>query len=262
MNLEWHRSVNLDRLVDLYNRTSKHGQYQLLATPLRDRIPSGMLRVKSRYEPERLEYILRNVPWRRASIADIGGNTGFFTIELISQGAQSAFYIEGNREHADFVGEAVEVLGWQNRITILPQYLDFSDDLSPFNVDVCLLLNVLHHIGDDFGDSTKSIDAAKVRILEILARLARHTRFLVFQFGFNWKGDTRLPLFSNGTKQELIDFVQAGTRGIWNIRQIGIAEKSDTGIAYRDLNLGNVRRDDTLGEFLNRPLFIMEARGS
>lgn len=260
MNLERHPYVTSERLVDLYNRTSKHGQYQLLASPLRSLVPGDKVRIQSRHETERLEFILHNIPWHGASVADIGSNTGFFSFELIARGAASVLCIEGNTEHADFVRGASNVLGWQDHITLLPEYLEFGEDLAPVQVDICLLMNVLHHVGDDFGNLGTSVEAAKNCILEILIRLARHTRFLVLQLGFNWKGSRQLPLFGNGTKEELIDFVHTGTKGVWCIRQIGIAQRSNGGIAYENLTPVNIQRDDTLGEFLNRPLFIMEAQ--
>lgn len=259
MNTEQHPSVNTERLIDLYNRTSKHGQYQLLAAPLSDLLSSDSFRVRSNYEVERLAFILKNTPWQGASIADIGGNTGFFSLELLARGAESALYIEGNRDHSEFVKEAISLLGWQDHIAMRPQYCDFDKNLSMINVDICLLLNVMHHIGDDFGDGGKSVESAKNTILEALLRLARHTRFLAFQFGFNWQGNTKLPLFNKGTKEEMIDYVREGTKDAWKINVVGIAERIGTRIAYQNLTRENVRRDDSLGEFLNRPLFIMES---
>lgn len=259
MNSEPTLSVNTERLVDLYNRTSKHGQYQLLATPLRNLLPIERLRIQSRHEAERLAFILQNTPWEGASIADIGGNTGYFSLELIARGASNGLYVEGNRDHAEFVREAVRVLGWDKCITVSPQYLDFDEDLSVVHVDICLLLNVLHHVGEDFGNGGGTVEAARKAILEILARLARHARFLALQIGFNWKGNINLPLFRHGTKGEMIDFLREGTKGIWHIRHIGIAERRGGDIVYRELTPTNILRDDSLGEFLNRPLFIMEA---
>ena len=252
--------MNGNQLINLYNMTSKHSHYQVLAKPLREHIPTHKLETHSRFEQERLEYILKYISYNDTSLADIGGNTGYFTLEFIDRGVKSALFIEGNQEHSAFVSEAVNVLGWQDRVKIHPYYMKFEDDLSLLDVDVCLLLNVLHHVGDDYGNSAQSIETAKQNMLDSLVRIAQHTQFLIFQLGFNWKGSIDLPLFRNGTKKELIDFVESGTRDSWLIKNVGIAEASSTGIVYNDLNPSNIQRQDLLGEFLNRPLFIMQSK--
>ncbi len=238
---------------------SKHSQYQALAAPIKHLIPTGKLKIHSRFEQERLEFILNHLTVAGSIFADIGGNTGFFTLELISRSARLVFFIDGNREHCDFVKESIDILGWQDRIVIYPHYLRFDDDLAQINVDVCLLLNVLHHVGDDYGDCQESIEAARRSILDSLIRLSNHSKLLILQLGFNWKGDKNLPLFSKGTKRELIDFVESGTRRAWKIRYIGIAERTLCGVTYKEVNSDNIERDDSLGEFLNRPVFIMES---
>lgn len=251
--------MNLDRLVELYNRMSKHSQYQVLAAPLRCLISNRTLKTHSRFEQERLEFILNHVTVAGSTFADIGGNTGFFTIELINRSAHSVLFIDGNQEHCDFVAESIDILGWQNRVLILPHYLRFDDDLAKINVNICLLLNVLHHVGSDYGGYLESIEAARKSILDSLTRLSNYSKFLILQLGFNWKGDKKLPLFEKGTKQEMIEFVESGTRGTWKIKNIGIAERASFGIAYKEVNPSNIKRDNSLGEFLNRPIFIMES---
>lgn len=66
------------------------------------------IEVKSRNEKARLDYILQNVD---ISTIHIGYyNTGYFTFELLANGATHAKYYEGNREHAEFVRLASDVL--------------------------------------------------------------------------------------------------------------------------------------------------------
>ncbi len=252
--------MNRNRLVELYNLTSKHSHYQILPRPLREFISVNMLNTHSRYEEERLDYILQHVPYKGASLVDIGGNTGYFSLELVDRGAQSALFIEGNRNHCAFMSEVVNLLGWQDRVKVHPHYMRFEDDLSIVDADVCLLLNVLHHVGDDYGDPDQSIAAAKKNMLNSLSRIAQHTKYLILQIGFNWKGNTGLPLFRNGTKRELIDFVESGTCDSWVISDVGIAEDSSAGTFYQSVSPHNIARRDSLGEFLNRPLFIMQSK--
>ncbi len=252
--------MNNSHLIDLYNRTSKHSHYQVLATPLKALIPNKMHNIRSRGEEERLYFILKHLPCEDIALADIGGNTGYFTLEFIHRGARSALFIEGNKVHSSFVHESISALGWQDKVKIYPSYMTFEEDLSLIDVDVTLLLNVLHHVGDDYGNQSQSINEAKNNILRSLFRLSRKTKFLVFQLGFNWKGNKEHPLFKEGTKRELIDFVEYGTRGSWSIKHIGIAENSNDRVFYNELNSHNIQRQDSLGEFLNRPLFIMESK--
>ena len=246
-------------LTELYNRTSKHSNYQVLARPLRAIIQQDSLNILSRYELERLDYVLSDCTVRKKVIADIGGNTGFFTLECAAQGAATVLYFDGNDAHAEFVKEAAHVLNLDKVVAVSNKYIHFGDDFNS-QVDICFLLNVLHHIGDDYGDAALSRHEAKKQILESLAYMSNKARVLIFQLGFNWKGDRTLPLFDNGTKAELIDFIRKGTADNWEIMRIGIARRAQHHVEYQDLNETNVRRDDSLGEFLNRPLFIMRSR--
>jgi hypothetical protein len=115
---------------------------------------------------------------------------------------------------------------------------------------------VLHHVGDDFGDSALDMATAKQQILDKLNWLSGFADTLVFQLGFCWKGNRKLLLFENGTKEEMIDFIEKGVKSTWNVQALGIAEKTE-GITYCKLTHENINRDDSLGEFLNRPLFIL-----
>lgn len=251
-------------LIDLYQRTSKHSNYQVLATALAPLLGGEAISVKSRHEHERLAYILSRVSVDGLHVADIGGNTGFFSFELLAQGARQVDYHEGNAAHHDFVRAAAQRLGLAGRLHTHHQYVSFEPAELP-TVDCTVLLNVLHHLGDDFGDPATAKEAAKQRMLACLAALARSTHLLVFQLGFNWKGDRHQPLFPGGSKVEMIRFIEQGTAADWEIAAIGIAEREggegEGGVVvYQDLCNRNIARDDSLGEFLNRPIFIMRSR--
>ena len=69
-----------------------------------------------------------------------------------------------------------------------------------------------------------------------------------------------MGLFENGTKKELIDYILSGTKNDWEINYIGIAQSFQQKIQYCDLNDINIERNDDLGEFLNRPIFIMKSK--
>ncbi len=251
--------MNAAPLLDLYQRTSKHSNYQVLAGALAPLLGSEAISVKSRHEHERLAYILPRVPVHGLHMADIGGNTGFFSFELLGQGARRVDYYEGNAAHHDFVRAAAQRLGLDGRLCTHHRYVSFEPADLPM-LDCTVLLNVLHHFGDDFGDPKAAKEAARVRMLACLSALARTSRLLVFQLGFNWKGDRHQPLFAGGSKAEMIDFVEQGTAADWETAAIGIAERDGGQTVYRDLCDRNIARDDSLGEFLNRPIFIMQSR--
>lgn len=245
-------------LKDLYAKTSKHSNYQILSDKLATIIGTDQIIVKSRYERERLDYVLSKINFEEKSILDIGGNSGFFTFEAIEKGAKRVHHYEGNKAHSVFVKKAAEILGCINKIAITNGYYSFKNIEEKY--DLVLLLNVLHHLGDDYGDGTLSIDEAKDQMATQLNSMARTTNHLIFQLGFNWKGNRNICLFKNGTKRELIDFVTEYTNNFWEIQNIGIPVKTHNKITYADLDDKNITRNDSLGEFLNRPLFVMRTK--
>jgi hypothetical protein len=83
---------------------------------------------------------------------------------------------------------------------------------------------------------------------------------MAFQMGFNWKGNRKLPLFDKGTKTEMIDFMKDSVEGYWAVERIWIAVRQPGGgIVYEPLSASNIQRENALGEFLNRPLFILRS---
>jgi SAM-dependent methyltransferase len=250
---------NLSRLRDLYRIQSKHSNYQVLPGRLSPLLGGESLGTRSRYEASRLEFITDNLDPNNRSILDIGGNTGFFSIELLDLGAKSATLYEGNPAHAEFSRLAATVLGLSGRMTVIGEYLDLPCPNLDRKYDVTLLMNVLHHLGDDFGDPAISAGKARELIRESLRSLARFSEFLVFQLGYCWKGNRALPLFEEGTKKEQVEFVSLAAYGFWETLSIGIPEVKDGLVSYREPTPENMKRQDPLGEFLNRPLFILKS---
>lgn len=251
-------SIDKLRLRELYSQRSKHSNYQILPRNLAEIIGDD-IQVKTRYEAERLAYIIDNVDVRNKSILEIGGNTGYFTFEMLDHGARRVHYYEGDKAHSEFVRIASKYLNLDDELEISDRYYPFKDDESGNKYDVILLLNVLHHVGDDYGDKKISMENAKKTIIKQLNSLATIGEVIVFQLGFNWKGNRDLCLFEKGTKEELIDYIKKGTKKHWEIFKIGIAESRGDVIKYYDANTENMKRLDSLGEFLNRPLIIMRS---
>ena len=248
----------IEALKKMYANTSKHSNYQILASELQQYLTENDIEVKSRNENIRLDYFLKNVDINNKKVLEIGGNTGYFTFEFLKSGSSTLEYYEGNQEHAQFVKLASEVLGYDSKLKVYSEYYNFDQNEK---YDVVLLLNVLHHLGDDFGDEKVSKEKALETIIEHMKVMAKQTDILVFQLGFNWKGDRCLPLFENGTKKELIDFITSNLSNEFDILKVGVAEELTGGdVVYSNLNDTNIQRIDSLGEFLNRPIFIMKSK--
>lgn len=250
------REECVHNLIKMYNNISKHSQYQILAQNLAKYISDDSLQINSRAEKERLKYILKKLSLKYKSIIDIGANTGFFSFEAINNGAKEVVCYEGNESHADFINCGLSLLNLHEKMVVKNTYYDFGQEEK---YDIGFLLNVLHHVGDDYG-KVDDIQKAKVKIIAELNNMACVVKEIVFQMGFNWKGDKNKCLFANGLKQEMIDFVSEGTANFWEIEEIAVAEKIGNQIIYNKLNAQNIQRNDELGEFLNRPIFIMKSK--
>lgn len=253
----------IKRIKQLYNNSSKHSNYQKIPNDLKLYIGTDELLENSRCEQERVEYICSKIDIINKHILEIGSNTGYFSIEFINKGASYITAYEGNTKHTEFTILSVNILGLKNKINIINEYYAFADTHNINKTyDIVLLLNVLHHVGDDYGDTKLSMENAKLTIIKQLNILSKNANIVVFQLGFNWKGDITKCLFENGTKEEMIDYITNGIKEHYNILSIGIPQKKNEIVYYEDLNNRNIERDDSLGEFLNRPLFILQSKSS
>lgn len=247
----------MTELEQLYLTTSKHSNYQILPNRLRSFIELEEKDIQSRYEQERWEFIRSVLSFDKAFVLDIGGNTGFFSFEALDAGASQVTYIEGNKEHAKFVQRAAEITC--SDIIVRNEYFNFTVPYTKAgNYDIVFCLNVIHHLGDDFGDRSIDMANAKVQMASSFDAFSENVKTIVFQMGFCWKGSRELVLFKKGTKEELIQFVRNSIGTDWSIDCIGIAEMINGKTLYRAVNSKNILRDDELGEFRNRPIFILK----
>ena len=122
-------------LTSLITKESKHSHYQSLNENLLPFIDKSKLNIKSRHEKERLEYILDHIKPEGLSILEIGGNTGFFSFELLGKGARSIDFYEGNKIHAEFVKEASKLLKLEDKITVFDEYFQFDQNFSNTKYD-------------------------------------------------------------------------------------------------------------------------------
>lgn len=247
-----------NELVDLYKKISKHSGYQILPRAIQNIIGATLEQNINRYEKERFDFLEKYISFKKKRILDVGGNTGYFSFEAIEAGAEKVVYVEGNKEHAEFVKKAAQKL--HKKITVYNQYLDFENNLANASFDIVFLFNVIHHLGDDFGDNTIKKEEAKVKMQQAINYFHEKTTHLILQMGFCWQGDRTQLLFENGTKREMIAFVQEAIQDKWEIEYIGVAEEKNGVTKYDLLNEFNIQRFDNLGEFRNRPIVILRRK--
>lgn len=211
----------------------------------------------NKYERQRMDFLKQTINFKDAKIADIGGNAGYFSFEAIKEGAKKIIYYEGDDKYSDFVEEACKL--FNKNICIKREFVNLEIEIKENPFDIILLFNVIHHYGRYFGENDISMKKAIDKIKMIIRNICKQTKYLVLQFGFNWKGNPNLPFFTNGEKNEMINFVKEMCSSYAKIEFIGIPEGTVDSIKYQLLNTENIKRRDDLGEFLNRPIFILSA---
>jgi len=231
----------------------KHHTYHRIPSRFADKKSYGARRY---WEEERFDYTLSKINIKEKNVIDIGCNTAFFSFACLDVGAKTVIGFEGSEICRPYLKDFATRPGCE-RIRFVNRYFDFETDPQANRCDVLVCLNVIHHLGDDFGNPSLSMAEAKMQMTASINNLAQCADHLVLQMGFNWKADVNRCLFENGTKAEMIEFLKEGTKNHWSIQHIGIPIKSGESVLYGDLDATNISRDDSSGEFLNRPIFIM-----
>lgn len=257
MSISANDALQLQSILRQHQRAEKHIGYHILPERFNALLDAEHRNSYTFFERERFDFFCQHVNFREKRVIDIGCNIGYFLFGALDQGAAQVTGFEGKESCGSFLQAAIRRAGVSERFAFFNEYFRFDAGSMPH--DVGILLNVLHHLGDDFG-SAPDITAAKQQMLQQLNGLATSIGTLIFQMGFNWQGNRHACLFEQGTKAEMIDFLREGTRAHWNLRAIGVAVRGGNAIRYEILNQNNIRRDDSLGEFLNRPVFILDSK--
>jgi hypothetical protein len=251
---------SLDSLIDNWiSIDNKHRDYVCIHESLRPYIryrnsPDQL----GRAERERFLFIKDRSAIEGARIADIGGNTGFFTISYLLEGAQKVSYFETEEVLCEFVDRACQHLGLRDRVEIVNAPFNFQSDAHPL-YDYLNLLNVIHHVGEDFDTDVKGLEAGMDSIFDSLRRTASYCENLVMQMSFLWKGDPALPMFQSGTKGEMIGALDSALHMHYSFSSIGIYGCDCGASRYSELTAENISRKFHYREFFNRPIFIMKS---
>lgn len=211
-----------------------------------------------RAERERFAFIREKVSIEGRRIADIGGNTGFFTISYLLAGAKKVTYFETEEVLCDFVDNACKHLSLRDRLEIINAPFNFQSNDQPV-YDCLNLLNVIHHAGEDFAEEIRGLEACRAFMFDSLRKSASYCENLVMQMSFLWRGDPALPMFRTGTKAEMIGDLDAELHRHYLFSSIGVYSCEDSVSRYSDISAQNIARNFHYREFLNRPIFVMQS---
>ena len=121
------RKMGEETLTDLYLNSSKHSDYQELHPSVKELLDIEGPTVVKRHEAARMEFFKSYISFSDKDILDIGGNTGYFTLDALSAGARSVDFYEGNGEHAEFVKRVGKELGLNSSLNVYNEYYLFNN---------------------------------------------------------------------------------------------------------------------------------------
>ena len=227
-----------DRLHKLYHDASKHSVYQS--------VPGFIARARGyqeeihslwRSDTPRYDYIAKRIDVPRgASIADIGANTGFFSLNIAhARPDLSVVAYELNPRHAEFIGLTAKAFALVH-VEVRSQSCDLAGLALLPTFDTLLLLNVLHHAGFDFDhEIPDDNEAFTAHAVDYLRRLRDHARQLVFQIGSNRGGDKARPLFPRDDDQRRLGWIAQVLRMAgWKLDHLAYADLDDGAVIFRD----------------------------
>lgn len=272
------------RLHSLYADGSKHAVYQNIPEFVRDALGyREPINEEWRSDTPRYQYFADRLPLHNAAeIADVGANTGYFTLNLGRARPDCVVHaFEPNPRHAAFIREIAIAFAMTNVLVRSEPWS--TENLGKVgSYEVTFLLNILHHAGFDFDPQLPDRnDAFESYATNYLHRVRQATKRLCFQIGSNRGGDKQRPLFHpNDDAGRMTWCCKMLLKAGWRLRHIGIAGRDVTGrICYTDLPpalLAAAQRNDLQaavfsgyfsqvnlgqfpGEFYRRPLFVCEA---
>lgn len=272
------------RLQALYHDASKHSVYQSVpafvsrALGYQEEIHSFWRSDRPRYD-----YLRQRLDFQASARgADIGANTGYFSLNLAyDQPDLVIAAYEMNPRHAEFIRLTAAAFALEH-LKVRAESCDFAGLAGLPAFDVVFLLNVLHHAGFDFDRHVPDDNCAFTEYaIGYLARLREHSRTLVFQVGSNRGGDKQRPLFAYDDDVARLDWLsRVLIASGWTATHLGYARISPGGAVVfcdapdhvlealrgRRPTLDTVawfaagRLDRFPGEFHRRPLVIATAQ--
>lgn len=247
--------------LDIFLREDIYQTYHPLILKALNREVQNAVDINSiTLDSERASFIFNEKNVEGKNVLDIGANQGYMSVEASLRGAQLIDAFESNEVDGAFLANAAESLGVLNDLTAHVDNYDFEKRNDRWNYVLCL--NVLHHVGRYFDQHINTLDKAKWVISQHLQRLLTKGGCIWLQLGFNWQGNIEQPMFSQGTKREMTEFVARLIGAKARIVTIGIyspVSRMYEKVGSDDWSHPLWQRIEELGEFGNRPLYLIEA---
>ena len=254
---------SLAKIASQLKETNKHGAYgaffNLEKEPGKHIYEAGM---DYRADFERWQFLSEILNFDDKHILDIGANSGYFSLSALKHGAKAVDAYEGDKDFFQMLKIQMQTLFPSKDTDLQDCYFDLQAAKNCHkHYDISFLLNVVHHLGDDFQSETVNIESAKRSMLDYINSFASLTDYVVLQIGFIWKGNPKLPLFKTGSKKEMIDFIVCGTSKYFDLYKVGVAvQKEDSTIQYIGSDSADLSRNSNFREFLNRPILILKRK--
>lgn len=260
------------KLALMYNDQSKHSNYQNIPDFVKKELGyTEMINESWRGDTARYRYLSREICFEGGHlVADIGANTGFFTLSLAYENPPVSFHAyEPNRNHASFIENIVEYFQMKN-VVIYNKSIGLKElDSLPF-YNTVLFLNILHHAGVDFDtDILNDMGDFKSYAIEYLRKLSQKSNILIFQMGYNWGGNKTKPIVPVNNIAMMVGFLaDIFENSGWGIQKIAVHSWMGEQGSYQDLkftqdlNPDNFKTDSRNSEFYNRPIFILKSKAT
>jgi len=268
-----------EQLNELYERASKHGQYQTLPDKLATALEM-QFEVNEEWRGDRTRYpVIKGYLAKNKcnSVLDIGANTGYFSLSIADdiEGSQITA-CELNKTHARIIELLAKVGGYNEfRVTDRSANMEHIGDFGKF--DCALHLNILHHAGHDFDKELVPDREAFMQYgKKYLKMFGSSVDRMIFQMGYNWGGDKTLPLVGRDDQAGKIAFTLDLMDGAgWEIEGVALAKKGDKDlpIAYDVYSLHEIKGEkgtqkwleerygaDVWSEFYQRPLWLCKVK--
>jgi hypothetical protein len=275
-----------EKLELLYNDDSKHSRYQNIPNFVKKEIDYNEIIDESwRGDTSRYEYMVDAVDFSdQKKVADIGANTGFFTLSLANENKRSTFTAyEPNQSHSNFIETIADHFHMKN-VSINNQSVGLNGIKEIDVYDILLFFNVIHHAGVDFDTDLvrDSKEGFSKYVLEYIDHMKHKTKLLLFQTGYNWGGDKTKPIIEVDQITEMIFFItDSFLKKEWHIKQIALYTKIGGKGKYVNMSeelldeINNKQVNSSLytkvkavvdelklihnSEFYRRPIFILES---
>ncbi len=257
--------INLrDEIKNLYEISSKHSNYQNMPYFVSDELGYKVeINEEWRGDTARYLFLKENIEFKKdTNVADVGANTGFFTLSFANNNTTTNFFAyEINENHSKLISLIKDAFEMSN-VSVLNTGVDYSTINDIPKYDIMFHLNILHHAGVDFDKNyVKDVNDFYKYALNYLTLLRNKCSVLVFQMGYNLGGNKANPIVSTNDVLEMFKYqinllIDSG----FLIDKIALYDKENK--RYKIVNVLNL--PDELdryslinnSEFYKRPLII------